>query len=119
METRLKDGEIQVVKYKMGFDNSFSVECEGNWKERAGGLAVFWNKGMQLGIKSYSQNHISGEFKDEEEQKWSFSVVYNYPEEHNKRRTWKLVRDLHREGNDNWMSFGNFNDVLSDNEKIG
>lgn len=43
--------------------------------------------------------------------------IYGFPEDHNKRNTWLLVRNLMQESSGKTILFGDFNDVLDAEEK--
>ena len=95
METRLKSFEFEGIKQKCGFNSCLAIDCRGNGKERAGGLALMWREPMQITISSYTLNHIGGHFTDGEfDQHCYISYIYGYPEECNKRKTWQLVEEL-------------------------
>jgi hypothetical protein len=120
METRLKVFEVDALKSKLGFSNGLVVDCSGNGRERAGGLALFWSEHLDITIKSYSLNHIHGQCVDvETNEKWDLTGFYGHPEEQNKRKTWQLVRQIFSEVGRLWICFGDFNDVLSAEEKQG
>lgn len=54
-----------------------------------------WTKNAQVNIISYSLDHIEGSIFDECNQHgWSFSRIYGYLEEVNKRKTWPFIQEL-------------------------
>lgn len=46
METRLKENELGNIKFKCGMDNIFVVDCTGQGRERAGGIALLWRENL-------------------------------------------------------------------------
>ena len=58
METKLYEEEIKRVQFCCGFTLGLAVSCKGQGRERAGGLAMWWNEDVNLEINSYSINHI-------------------------------------------------------------
>lgn len=48
---------------------------------------------------------------------WHFNGIYGHLEEHNKRKTWTLLRDLAERMGDRIVCFGDFNDVVLEREK--
>jgi len=75
---------------------------------------------LNVTISSYSMNHIEGHVEDEEDgQNWFLTGVYGFPEEHNKWKTWQLIQQRYRNVGERWLCLGDFNDVLSANEKRG
>lgn len=120
METRLKSSEMVPLRHKWGFNCGLSVDCRGIGRERAGGVSLLWRDNMDITIMSYSANHIHGQCVDEEEnEKWDITGIYGHPEENNKRKTWQLLEKLTSQVGRKWMCMGDFNDVLSAEEKIG
>jgi hypothetical protein len=120
METRLKISEIVNLKYKWGFSCGLAVDCSGFGRERSGGLALFWKDHLDISIKSYSLNHIHGKCLDVvTNENWDLTGIYGHPEEHNKKKTWQLVKHLSSEVSNLWLCFGDFNDILSAEEKQG
>ncbi|KAK2424153.1 hypothetical protein QL285_034543 [Trifolium repens] len=120
METRCKGFEIDKLKFKLGFSCGIVVDCRGLGRERAGGLALFWKDQLDISIKSYSLNHIYAKCVDvETNEAWDLTGIYGYPEEHNKRKTWQLIRQLHSEVGSMWLCFGDLNDIISAEEKKG
>jgi hypothetical protein len=120
METRLKVTEIENIRSKLGFKNCLAVDCHGFGRERAGGLALMWLEHLSVNISSYSLNHIHGRCDDEESgQSWGLTGIYGFPEEHNKRKTWHLIKSLARQNQRQWLCCGDFNDILDSHEKQG
>ena len=120
METRLKSFEMEVIKQRCGFNSCLVVDCRGAGKERAGGLALLWRDPMKLTVSSYSLNHIGGHFIDgESDQYCHFSGIYGFVEEYNKKNTWKLIEELGSSIGNKWVCFGDLNDIISSNEKMG
>ncbi|WJX27814.1 hypothetical protein P8452_16597 [Trifolium repens] len=120
METKLKTSELDVNRIKWGFKNCLAVDCRGSGRDRAGGLALLWMEEFSLTISSFSQNHIQALCDDEEDNEaWNLSAVYGYPEEHNKWRTWQLIKELGYQVIGKWVCFGDLNDILDPQEKMG
>ncbi|GAU21788.1 hypothetical protein TSUD_329120, partial [Trifolium subterraneum] len=120
METRLKATEFEIIRSKLGFKNCLVVDCNGFGRERVGGLALIWMEQLSVNISSYSLNHIHGRCDDEESGgSWGLTGIYGYPEEHNKRKTWQLIRSLASQNQGWWLCCGDFNDILDSHEKQG
>jgi endonuclease/exonuclease/phosphatase family metal-dependent hydrolase len=61
-----------------------------------------------------------GRIEDVESSKnWSITGIYGYPDETNKKKTWDLLRSLIPVDEDMWLCCGDFNDILSNEEKAG
>lgn len=50
METKFRRDKMSILRFKMGFDNLFVVDCMGC----SGGLALLWNEDVNLEIQNYS-----------------------------------------------------------------
>ncbi|XLR62254.1 hypothetical protein S83_012926 [Arachis hypogaea] len=61
IETRRKETEMMRMRYKGGLANVVAVDCEGESRQRAGGLAVIWDNSIRVFIRSMSINHIDME----------------------------------------------------------
>jgi hypothetical protein len=120
METRLKEGEMDRIRVRCGFNSGLFVSCAGLGKERSGGIALLWNEQLDFSILSYSLNHILGRVDDfDSGRTWFVSGIYGHPEECNKKKTWDLIRKIAADVNDMWICFGDINDVLAETEKSG
>jgi hypothetical protein len=120
METRLKEDEMEKIKRRCGFSCGISVDCAGSGRERAGGISLLWSDQVSLSVISYSINHILCSCVDGDDgTNWFLSGIYGFPEEFNKWKTWQLVNQLSTQVGSQWVCFGDFNDVLSLDEKIG
>lgn len=54
METKKIECQMELVLRKLGFSGGFSNGRDG----MAGGLALLWQKDVQVTIRSFSQGHI-------------------------------------------------------------
>ncbi|XP_057440277.1 uncharacterized protein LOC130732189 [Lotus japonicus] len=120
METRRFSHEMASLRNIGGLGNLFPVGCSGSGRSRAGGLCLFWREGLEVEFISSSLNHILRMVTDPDT---SSSVqvlaIYGWPEEHNKWRTWDLVRRYKPDDSVPWLCIGDFNEVLSPNDKLG
>lgn len=66
METKLKDPKLQRIRLRCDYNHCLSVDCNGEGRERAGGLSLMWKDDLNLTISSYSLNHIGIYFEEEE-----------------------------------------------------
>ncbi|CAJ2638124.1 unnamed protein product [Trifolium pratense] len=120
METRLKEDEMEKIKRRCGFSFGISVDCMGSGRERAGGISLLWSDQVSLSVISYSINHILCSCADGDDgANWFLSGIYGFPEEFNKWKTWQLVNQLSTQVGRRWVCFGDLNDVLSSEEKMG
>lgn len=55
---------------------------------QAGGLALLWRKDVDVGLISFSQNHIDTEvLLPGESVKWRFTGLYGFPEQNLRTRS--------------------------------
>lgn len=73
-----------------------------------------------VALNSYSDNHIDviiGEASDPN--RWRFTGVYGHPKAEDRHRTWSLLKTLYPRCSLPWLLGGDFNEILSRDEKIG
>lgn len=67
---------------RCGFTSCLDVDCRGDGRERAGGIALMWGNNVTVNIESSSLNHIMGScLNTETSVSWSFCGVYGFPGE--------------------------------------
>jgi hypothetical protein len=99
----------------LGFDAAFAVDRIG----RSGGLALLWRNNINCQIINYSQNFINAEVNTEGATPWRFTGFYGYPEQDRRRDSWDLLRSLAHDTSLPWCVMGDFNDMLSAEDKRG
>ncbi|XP_071925732.1 uncharacterized protein [Coffea arabica] len=115
-ETKLLTGEMDVVRRRVGFENGFSIDC----RNRGGGLALLWRVGVELSIVSYSVGHIDAVIKDSVMgQHWRFIGFYGPPKLSQRKHSRQLLRRLASLYSLPWLCVGDFNEILSSEEKCG
>ena len=88
METRKKTAEIMRLRYKGGLSNVVGVDCEGEGRQRSGGLACLWNDFVAVDILSMSINHIDMQIRGKEGgQLWRATGFYGHHEAMNKQQS--------------------------------
>ncbi|XVF71960.1 hypothetical protein PTKIN_Ptkin12aG0082200 [Pterospermum kingtungense] len=102
------------LRVRWGYDACLAVSSIG----RSGGLAMLWNSETQCTIKSYSQNHIDAEVK-ENGTVWRLTLFYGHPETSRRCETWNLLRRLKDLSVLPWLCVRDFNEILFDYEKRG
>lgn len=55
METKMRMNKMELIKFKMGFQNMFVVDCV----RRSGGLVLFWKDDIEVEIQNFSRRHIN------------------------------------------------------------
>lgn len=69
-------------------------------------------------VQTYSPHYIDALIKDDNSF-WRFTGFYWWPEEQRKRDSWQLLRHLHARSSYPWLCCGDFNEILSMEEKQG
>ena len=113
METKSKVMWMEKIKNRIGFANGIIVPSRG----RSGGVALFWNREVNL---DYSGNHIDAIVRETDRNlKWRIIGFYGHPKTHRSYESWHLLAFLHNQYQLPWLFLGDFNEILSINEKIG
>lgn len=115
IETLCNNNKILNLKYSIGFDYHFSVDCTGH----SGGITVLWNHSAHCSIINYSQNFINMSIQDSIKGTWRLTTFYGYPDHGRRRDSWDLLRSLRNQSQDPWCIIGDFNDHLSPLDKRG
>ncbi|KAH9769616.1 reverse transcriptase domain-containing protein [Citrus sinensis] len=114
-KTKMTREQMRKRSYELYFANCFAVSREG----LGGGLAMLWNSEITVEIKSFSCHHIDAVVYSEKGSYWRCTGIYGHPEAAQKQHTWKLLRRLATLSSLPWLYFGDFNEVLNLNEKLG
>ncbi|XP_072087374.1 uncharacterized protein [Arachis hypogaea] len=115
METRSKEENIRKIARKLQFKNVFCVEPRG----MSGGLCLLWNEKVAISVYSWCQNFISADIRSNNGPEWKCCFVYGNPIFKNRRRTWQALGDSTDMVGEPSCFIGDFNDILSQEEKVG
>ena len=85
----------------------------------SGGLALFWKRGVDVGVKSLSEYHIDSIIKEDDGLLWRFTGIYGESRNDKKENTWVTMRDLKAKFDLPWLYSGDFNEILFGCEKEG
>ena len=80
---------------------------------------MFWRRGIDVGVKSFSKYHIDSVIKEEDGCEWRFTGVYGESKCEMKDNMWKMLRTLKEIFNLPWLCSGDFNEILFSCEKEG
>ena len=115
METKLDSKRMEGIRVKLRFKLCFSVPSLG----RSGDLAMLSNDPVGLSIQNFSQNHIDSHVQINDSIIWRFTGFYGHPEGDRKKESWALLDQLHSIDTLPWLSMGDFNEILSLDERSG
>ena len=116
METKLHWKNIRRVKEKIGFVFGLMVPKS----EKCSGLAMLWKKEVKLEIMGYAGNFIDAIVIDETLNfKWRITGFYGCSEVQKRKESWDQLKALNRRFQLPWLCFGDFNEILSMDEKMG
>lgn len=86
---------------------------------RARGLAMLWKSEVSLDIQTYSLNHIDGHILNDLTTPWRLTGFYSKSKEHQKHESWSYLRQLHSRALLPWVFIGDYNEILTSDEKQG
>ena len=115
METKLGKKKMEGVRLKLGFQNAFVVPSIG----RSGGLALLWKGEVSLEVKNFTTHHIDSHILHGNDSGWRLTGFYGRPEEQRKWESWALLEQLNKCCSLPWLCYGDFNEILEQNEKRG
>ena len=78
-----------------------------------------WKHPFDYTLLNYSSNFIDVEFHSQGSLPWCLNVFYDFLDHEKRRDTLNLIRNLSLSNILPWCIIGNFNYLLSSNEKIG
>ncbi|KAL6130625.1 hypothetical protein ACLB2K_069004 [Fragaria x ananassa] len=105
------------MRLQFGFRNGEVVFSEG----QSGGVALFWQDGLDIRFLSKSKSHVDVEIQavDGLGVRWRMIGLYGNPLASERHLTWDLLRDLYDVSTIPWVVIGDFNEIVQDNEKDG
>ena len=83
-----------------------------------GGLALFWDSKWDVKLRTLSKSHIDVIVIEKDGVSWRLTGIYGHPEKLKRIETWNLMRLLHQQVTLR-ICIGDFNEILSANEKQG
>lgn len=115
-ETKAKKRKVDHLRRILAFDHGFVVDASG----RSGGLALFWKNDVTVSVLSFCKNFIHTKV-DINDSSFSGYVtgVYGDPIASLRKLVWNKISNLHVPRNKPWLCCGDFNSILSQDEKLG
>jgi hypothetical protein len=115
-KTLSKSQKMERIRTMLKYDSCLSIDVEG----RSGGLVVMWKESVKCRVMNYSRNFINLIVDDDDERgEWRLTCYYGYPERNRRRLAWDLLRELRDMSTLPWCLIGDFNDLLSQEDKKG
>uniref|UniRef100_A0A803PZ04 Reverse transcriptase domain-containing protein n=1 Tax=Cannabis sativa TaxID=3483 RepID=A0A803PZ04_CANSA len=116
METKLKCNSLDRIRHSLKFNNGLEVPRVG----LKGGLLLLWMTNVDVTLNSYSMNHFDAFVLYENGCRFHFTTFYGAPESHLRTNTWNLLRSFATPSNNfPWLVLGDFNELLSNEDKDG
>ena len=103
-------------KGESNFANGLIVPSSG----RSGGIALLWKRDISVEVQGYLDNDIDAIVADPSSGfKRRIIGFYGHLETHRGKESWNLLRTLNKRYKLPWMCFGDFNEIVSMEEKRG
>lgn len=80
---------------------------------------MLWKDEINLNIQTYSPHHIDAIILTYTRAPWRITGFYGYLEEYHKHKSWTLLCHLHFRMSMPWLCIGDYNEILSTDEKKG
>uniref|UniRef100_A0A7N2L6U1 Endonuclease/exonuclease/phosphatase domain-containing protein n=1 Tax=Quercus lobata TaxID=97700 RepID=A0A7N2L6U1_QUELO len=113
METKQTVDEMRNIQADLHYDSMLAVPCV----HRVGGIAMLWKADVDLHVQTYSLNHIDARIMIDPFSPWRLTGFYGRPEEHRKHKSLEYLRHLHSRDSQPWICMGDYNKILSSDEK--
>ncbi|KAK3188277.1 hypothetical protein Dsin_027838 [Dipteronia sinensis] len=121
-KSQIMNGSVQVgkggmerIRMKFGYSEKLVVELVG----RSGGLCLFWSERIIVDLLSYSRFHIDVKVESHVSTMWRMMGFYGNSESKQRGHAWRLMRRLRGMSDLPWICIGDFNEILSMEEKEG
>ncbi|RYR08457.1 hypothetical protein Ahy_B05g076153 [Arachis hypogaea] len=89
-------------------------------EDKGRGLAVLWDRSLEVEMIYMSNNHVDMEVRVAGSGTcWRAMGFYGFSESQNKQESWELLRTLGQTSDMPWIIFGDFNQVMRQQEKQG
>jgi hypothetical protein len=116
METKARAKRMERVRSQLGFEHMLVVDYVG----KSGGLALLWTTEVDVEIQNYSYRHINAKVCSTQSNfVWKLTGFYGHPEASKRIEAWQLLRFIARMDPSPWICLGDFNEILSLDEKFG
>ncbi|XP_074360858.1 uncharacterized protein LOC141701117 [Apium graveolens] len=114
-ETLVKHDTVQKVTKQLGFAGCYAIDVQGH----SGGIALLWRNDGAVHITNSCRNFIDFEVSNEQLGRWRYTGYYGFPERARRMEAWNMLRELSVASELPWCILGDFNDIVSLEEKRG
>ena len=114
METMNTSDFVSKVFTWLGYDHMFTIEHVG----RKDGLAIFWKKDLDIEFLFADKNLLDLKIIQRNKY-WFISCVYGHPVTQLRPQLWERLSDIGLNRKEAWGLIGDFNDIRSNDEKLG
>ena len=90
VETQIDKVRLERFATSIGYDNGYAISSVG----RKGGIGLFWNNAINIGITGYSDYHVDCEVRDPGFDPWRLTVVYGEAQTHLRYQTWETMKSI-------------------------
>ena len=112
----MKKIQMEKEKFKLGLLNGLIIPKVG----RSGGLAMLYDRDVKVEVQSYSGYFIDAFVTDSDSGfQWRITGFYGNPKTHRRKESWDLLKYLSQKSQMPWLCFGDFNEIVSVEEKLG
>ncbi|XP_025684704.1 uncharacterized protein [Arachis hypogaea] len=115
METRANQDRMNRIRRRLNFDKSFCVEPRG----LSGGLCLLRKSNTNINVYEWCDNYIKASININNGMNWQGVFVYGNPVFQKRRRLWQELTVNNRSREEPQAFLGDFNDILSQDEKVG
>ncbi|RYQ81729.1 hypothetical protein Ahy_B10g100346 [Arachis hypogaea] len=103
------------IRRRLNFDKFFCVEPRG----LSGGLCLLWKSNINIDVYEWCDNYIKASININNVMKWQGVFVYGNPVFQKRRKLWRELTVSNRNREEPQAVLGDFNDILSQDEKVG
>lgn len=114
-ETIVSRQRIEEIRVQLQFECFYAVYCIG----RNGGIGVLWRLASLCSIVNLTINFVNLDIVDVEKGTWRLTAFYGCPQRSRRKESWSMLRGLATSISIPWSCVGDFNDLLSQDDKFG
>lgn len=112
-ETLVHGHKLESIRVRIKFEGFFSMDCVGH----SNGIGILCKTTSQVTLLNFSQNHVNLEVVDDMYGSFRHIGFYGYPKRQRRLAFWDFLQSLAVGSNIPWCSVGDFNDMLSQDDK--